>query len=319
MSTLEGFKTKQVDHAAVPGAITKLNLDLSCDGVCENCEKFFECALPHRNDMFYRRRMAKARANMAGIKHKIISVGGKGGVGKSLIAANISMALAMRGRKVTVFDQVFDGPCIPMMLGVERKGLGLDESGFIIPCEGPLGIQVLSMGLILEEDQSITWFHDMKRGATEELTCHVRYGERDYLIIDVPAGTSSDTTNILQYCPDIEGATIVTVPSEVSQAVAYKAAILLQKAKVAILGVFENMGHFTCAECGETVDILQKGGGKKLADFLNVPFLGSIPFDPRVAESGDMGVPVVYKYPDSEAAQIIMSAADKIEERIWKG
>jgi ATP-binding protein involved in chromosome partitioning len=180
-------------------------------------------------------------------------------------------------------------------------------------------MQVVSMGLILDEDEVLTWFHDMKRNATEELLCHVLYGERDYLIIDVPAGTSSDTVNLIQYIPELDGATVVTVPSEVSQAVAWKAVTLCQKAKVKVFGLFENQGTYICSQCGEKEDIFQAGGGEKLASKLNIPFLGSIPLSAQIAECSDEGIPFVYKYPESEGAKVIMKAVDLIEEQIWRG
>lgn len=298
--------------------ITELNVDMSCSGRCDGCEKYFRCSLPQKDELLMRSRMENARQNLAGIKHKIISIGGKGGVGKTLIAANLAAAFALMGRRVSVLDQVFDGPCIPRMLGVEGEGLGWSAEGFI-PIESPMGIQVVSMGCILAEDEVVTWFHEMKRNATEELLTQVVYGERDYLIIDVPAGTSSDTVNVIQYIPDMDGATIVTVPSEVSQAVAYKAIVLLKEAKVPIFGIFENMGTYTCPGCGEEVDLVQSGGGKRLAEKTGVPFLGSIPVDSRVAECADQGEPVVARYPDSEPARVIKAAAERIERRIWRG
>lgn len=298
--------------------IDQLNVDMSCSGNCDGCEKYFRCTLPKKDELMMQSRMGAARETLSGIKHKIISIGGKGGVGKTLIAANLAAAFAMKGRRVTVLDQVFDGPCIPRMLGVEGQGLGWSKEGFL-PIESPLGIQVVSMGCILAEDEVVTWFHGMKRNATEELLTQVVYGERDYLVIDVPAGTSSDTVNVMQYIPNIDGATIVTVPSEVSQAVAYKAIVLLREAKVPIFGIFENMGTYTCPGCGEKVDLIQTGAGKRLSEKTGIPFLGSIPVDSRVAECADEGDPVVSRYPESEPARIIREAADRIEKRIWKG
>jgi len=292
--------------------IDAINVDLSCDNACEDCEKFFDCSLPQKNDLLLRRRMERVQENLAGIRNKIISVGGKGGVGKTLVAVNTAAALAMLGRKVVILDQVFDGPCVPKMLGIEGKGMRWSEEG-LIPCETLLGIKVVSMGLILPEDECLTWFHGMKRSATEELLCQVIYGEQDYLIVDVPAGTSSDTTNVIQYIPNIDGATVVTAPSEVSQAVAHKAITLLKKAKVPILGLIENMSTFTCPDCGRKVNLLQSGGGDRLAQRTMIPFLGRIPLDQKIAECADEGIPIVYKYPDSEAAKVFMAIADRIE------
>ncbi len=298
--------------------ISALNVNLTCDAKCEGCEKYFDCVSPKKSGMRKRGRMDKVRTNLAGVKHKILSVGGKGGVGKTLVAANLAVALSMMGRKVSVLDLVLDAPCIPRMLGVEGAGMEISDKG-LKPTEALLGIQVISMGLILQSDEVLTWFHDMKRGATEELLADVHYGERDYLIIDVPAGTSSDTVNVIQYIPDMDGATVVTVPSVVSQAVAHKAILLLKKAAVPIFGIFENMGTFICPDCGEKVDLFQTGGGKRLAESTGIPYLSSIPIDSKVAQCADDGVPVVYKYPDSEAAKIFAAAAEKIERLIWKG
>ncbi len=291
-----------------------INIELSCTGKCDGCEKYFDCELPQKNQLLLQTRMQKARKALDRIKHKIISVGGKGGVGKTLCAANIATALAMKGRKVGVLDQVFDGPCIPRMLGVEGKGMDYTDEG-LIPTEGIAGIKVASMGLILEEDEVVTWFHEMKRNATEEFICHVLWGDLDYLIVDVPAGTSSDTVNVIQYIPEMDGATVVTIPSEVSQAVAYKAIVLLQKANIPILGVIENQSAFTCPKCNLETAILQSGGGETIARKTGVPFIGSIPLDHRIAECADDGEPIVFKYPESEAARIFIKSAELIENK----
>ncbi len=294
--------------------IIAINVDLGCDKRCEACEKFFECEAEDKYKIFERRRMAMAKKRMADIKFKIAVVGGKGGVGKTLVTVNVGTAIAMKGRRVSILDQDFDGPCIPKMFGLkERMSLGDDG---IVPVEGLLGIQVVSTGLILQTDEVLTWFHDMRRNATEEFLSHVAYGERDYLFIDMPPGTSSDSVNLLQYIPDLAGAIVVTVPSEVSQAVARKASLLCRKAGVKVFGIIENMGGFVCPKCGEEVNILQKGGGASLAKELEVPFFGSIPLDPRLSSCSDEGIPFVYKHPESPASSAVKNVADHIEKEI---
>lgn len=293
--------------------ILAINVDMSCTLRCENCERFFDCRSPAKMEIYQRRRMAKARESMTSIKHKVAVVGGKGGVGKSIITVNLAMALAMRGRKVSILDQDFDGATVPKMLGVAGRRLKIGDDG-IIPVEGFMGIHVVSMGSILANEEVLTWFHDMRRSATEEFVCHVNYGERDYLLVDMPPGTSSDAVNLMEYVPDLAGAVVVTIPSEVSQNVARKAAILCRKAGVRIFGIIENMSGFVCPTCGDRVDILRVGGGEKLAQEMDIPFLGRIPLDPRLSECSDEGQPFVHKYPDSPAAVDLNKVVDKIEE-----
>lgn len=293
--------------------ITTLNLDMSCHGDCENCEKYFECDLPEKDIAVASTRMAAARVAMGKIKHKILVIGGKGGVGKSIITANVATALAMRGKKVSILDQNFDGPAIPKMLGMDGIQMAMSDDG-IVPGEGLLGIQVVSMGLILGEDEVLTWFHDMKRGATEEFLSNVAYGERDYLVVDIPAGTSSDTVNALAYIPDLDGALVVTVPSDVSQGVAFRAIKLCETAGIYPFGILENMSGFSCSKCGHRTDMFQTGGGDKLARQTNTPFLGKVPLSTLVSLSTNEGVPFVYKYPDIDASKVVVDAADLIDD-----
>ena len=295
--------------------ILAINVDMSCTLRCENCERFFDCRAPAKMEIYQRRRMTKARDSMTSIKHKVAVVGGNGGVGKSIMTVNVAVALAMRGRKVTILDQDFDGATVPKMLGVAGRRLKIGDYG-IIPVEGFLGIQVVSMGSILTSEEVLTWFHDMRRSATEEFVCHVNYGERDYLLVDMPPGTSSDAMNLMEYVPDLAGAVVVTIPSEVSQNVAKKATILCKKAGVHLFGIIENMSGFVCPTCGDRVDILRKGGGEKLAGEMGIPFLGRIPLDPRLSECSDEGLPFVYKYPDSPAALDLSKVVDRIEAEL---
>ena len=295
--------------------ILAINVDMSCTRRCESCEKFFDCRSPARMEIYQRRRMTQARDAMTNIKHKIAVVGGKGGVGKSIITANMAVSLAMRGRKVSILDQDFDGATIPKMLGVENRKLKIGDYG-IVPVEGFLGVQVVSMGFLLASEEVLTWFHDMRRSATEEFICHVNYGHRDFLLIDMPPGTSSDAMNVMEYIPELAGAVVVTIPSDVSQNVARKATLLCRKAGVPVFGVIENMSGYVCPKCGEAVNILSTGGGENLAKEMDVPFLGRIPLDPRLSKCSDEGTPFVYKFPDSQAARNLMQVVEQIEKNL---
>lgn len=268
--------------------ILAINVDMSCNQVCESCERFFDCTAPEKQQVYLRGRMAKVKEAMAGIRHKVAIMAGKGGVGKSTVTANLAAALAKRGRKVTILDQDFDGPSIPRLVGVIGKRMVLLPEG-IKPVEGQLGIQVVSTGSILADEEVLTWFHAMRRNATEEFLAHVVYGQRDYLLIDMPPGTSSDAVNLLQFIPNISGVIMVTVPSELSQGVVRKAILLCRKANVRIIGIVENMRGFVCPCCGYRVDILKAGAGESLAAEYDIPFLGAVPIEPQVCEAGDSG------------------------------
>jgi ATP-binding protein involved in chromosome partitioning len=246
--------------------------------------------------------MEKASKNMERIRYKVAIVGGKGGVGKSTLTANLACAMALEGHRVSVLDQDFDGPTIPRMLGVAGKKMTIGESG-IQPAVGILGIEVVSTGCIQDSNEVLTWFHDMRRGATEEFLANVDYGEKDYLLVDLPPGTSSDTVNLMQFIPELAGALVITIPSEVSQNVAHKASLLCRKAGVPVIGIVENMSGFVCPECSRQVNIFRTGGGEKLAASLQVPFLAHIPLDAALSECADSSRPFVAEHPESPAAR----------------
>ncbi|RJX19999.1 MAG: ATP-binding protein [Desulforudis sp.] len=294
--------------------VVNFNVELRCDRRCENCERFFDCNDERKYQIYRRRRMARAVKKMAGIKHKISISGGKGGVGKSTVSVNLAAALAMMGRKVTILDQDFDGSSVPRMLGLQRvKRLRHGPRG-IIPVEDSLGLgmQAISLALVYP-DEVITMFHEMRRGTTEEFVANVDYGERDYLIVDLPPGTSSDACNLLQYIPDLDGTVTVTVPPKVSQLAARRATILSAKAGCKVLGIIENMSGYICGDCGKGFDFLKRGGGEELAQELGVPFLGRLPLHPEVSQACDEGVPFVYKFPQSPASKKMMEIAQQLE------
>jgi len=295
--------------------IVGFNVELKCDHRCEDCERFFDCEDERKFKVYRRRRMGQAVKKMAGIKHKITISGGKGGVGKSTTSTNLAVALAMMGKKVTILDQDFDGASIPRMLGIQGvKKLRYGAKG-IIPAEDQLGLgmHVIAISLIYPDDV-ITMFHEMRRGTTEEFLANVDYGERDYLIVDLPPGTSSDACNLLQYIPDLDGTVTVTMPTKLSQLAARKATILSAKAGSPVLGIVENMSGYICSECGNEFDFMVRGGGEMLADELGVPFLGRIPMHGEVSRSCDEGVPFVYKYPDNPVSKQLMGIAEHLDE-----
>jgi len=298
--------------------VLNLNVVLKCDHKCENCERFFDCKDPMKWKIYGRRRMSKAVIKMADVKHKVTVSGGKGGVGKSMMTVNLSAALAMKGRSVVILDQDFDGSSIPKMLAMQGVSkLEYGENG-IIPAKGPLGMKVISMALIYP-DAVISMSHEMRRGITEEFIANVDYGELDYLIVDLPPGTSSDACNMLQYIPDLDGTITVTVPPKVSQLAARRATILSAKAGCTVLGIIENMSGYICGQCGLEFDLMKRGGGEELAKELGVPFLGRISLHPELSKSCDEGLPFVSKYPDNPASKSMMKVADQLEEMIgWK-
>lgn len=296
--------------------VLKINIMMKCDFKCEDCEKFFECTDPAKEKMFRRRRMAGAIKKMKDVKYKVAVSAGKGGVGKSLLSTNLATALAMMGRKVTILDQDLDGSTIPKMLGIQgSKKMKYGRKGLLPPTDDlGLGMEVVSLGLIYP-DEVITLFHQMRRGITEEFVANVDYGERDWLIVDLPPGTSSDACNLLQYIPDLDGTVVITFSPKVAQLAARKATLLAAKAGSRVLGIVENMSGYVC-ECGEEFNFLLKGGGESLAHELNVPFLGRIPMDAEISGSGDLGVPYVYKYPDSVISQSFKEVALKMENMV---
>lgn len=295
--------------------ILKMNVDNSCDFVCESCSRYFGCTLPEKLDIKNRGRMDIVAKKMSKIKYKVAVLSGKGGVGKTTTATNLAVTLEKRGNSVCILDSDFDSPSVPRMMGVKDVKLRAGRDG-IIPVETPYGVTAMSVGFIIEDAEVITWFHEMRRAATEEFCANVAYGELDYLIIDLPAGTGTETVSVMQYIPDITGALIVTMASAVAQATARRAATLCHDAGVPIVGVIENMSGFECPECNFNTAVLQVGGGQQLADEIGAPYLGRIPLHSSVSTGSDEGKPYVLSAPDSEITAAFNSVVDNFEASI---
>lgn len=292
--------------------IVKMNVDNSCDFVCEACSRYFGCTLPERVEMTGRGRMDIAARKMASIRRKIVVISGKGGVGKTTTSTNLAVSLQMRGNRVCILDADFDSPSVPRMLGVVESKVRAGRNG-IIPVQTQYGVTAMSVGFIVKDAEVVTWFHELRRAATEEFCANVDYGELDYLIVDLPAGTGTEAVSVMQYIDNLEGAIVVTMASDVSQASARRAATLCRDAGVPIVGVIENMSGYVCPHCGAGDNVLRSGAGETLAEELGVPFLGRVPLHQSVSEGSDAGRPFVVSSPDSAAAKIFRTVVDNFE------
>jgi len=258
----------------------------------------------------------RIRASMSKIKYKVIILSGKGGVGKSTVTANLAFALAQGGHpnRVGILDADITGPSIPKMLSARKQQLNAGPPG-IFPAIGPLGMRIVSTDFFLASDETpIIWRGPLKSAAIRQFLADVVWGELDYLIIDLPPGTGDEALSVIQFIPHIDGAIIVTIPSEVSQIVVKKAVTFARELDVRIIGLVENMSGFVCPNCGTLTEIFMAGGGDKIAKDLGISLLGRIPLDRRISESSDSGASFVLRNPDSDAAKAFMDIVDKVEQ-----
>jgi ATP-binding protein involved in chromosome partitioning len=252
-----------------------------------------------------------------GVERVIAVASGKGGVGKSTVAANLALALARPGRRVGLLDADIYGPSQQLMMGADEGPAG-DASGKIHPVDAPGGVKVMSFGYIVDADQPVIWRGPMLQKALEQFVGDVLWGELDYLVVDLPPGTGDVALTLCQNVP-LEGAVIVTTPQDVALIDARKSLHMFRKLEVPVLGIIENMSHYTCPECGHVEPVFGSGGGRRTAEALGVPFLGEIPIDPAVAAGGDTGKPVVLERPQSPVGRAFTALAEAILERAKKG
>jgi len=253
------------------------------------------------------------KAPVEGVKN-IIAVGaGKGGVGKTTVAVNLAVALAMRGSRVGIIDGDMYGPNVPIMLGIKTQ---LETDGQkIMPAER-YGVQAVSMGFLTEsDDQPVIWRGPMLHGAIQQFFREVRWTDVDYLIVDMPPGTGDIALSLSQTVP-VAGAVLVTTPQSVSLADTRRAVQMYRKLNIPVIGLIENMSAFTCPGCGLESDLFGQGGGQQLAEAMTVPFLGGIPLYGSVRRGGDAGVPIVMSEPDSPPALALVAAAERVAQQV---
>ena len=270
----------------------------ACDSTTCNAKK----RKPEESQQDFLERQAVAK-RMCRVEHKILIVSGKGGVGKSAVAVNLAVSLALAGKRVGLLDIDIHGPSVPRLLGLEgRAVVGTGE--VFLPVQYSENLKVMSIGFMLEhKETAVIWRGPMKFATIKQFLKDVDWGELDYLIIDSPPGTGDEPLSIAQLLPEADGAVVVTTPQQLAVADVRRCIGFCRRLQLPVLGVIENMSGLICPECGTTIDLFGAGGGKRMAREMNVPFLGTIPIDPKIAEASDGGTPYTQHFAGTETAR----------------
>lgn len=266
--------------------------------------------------------MRQVQARMAGIKNKLVVMSGKGGVGKSMTTVNLGLAFARRGARVGLLDVDLNGPCVPRMLGLHGRALTMTPEG-AVPPSGPLGIKVASMDFFLDAtspvrwkgpmDLSPVWLGLMEMNVIREFLADVVWGELDYLLADLPPGAAADKPPVMAgFIPDLAGAIVVTTPSEVASDVVQKSVTYARDMGIRVLGIVENMSQYRCPTCGAENELFE-GNTDVMCEALDLPLLGRIPFDRRLARTFDKGEPLLdADYPTIQRYQDIVERVQSL-------
>ena len=271
---------------------------MACNGDCSNCSKeksAEDCRL---------------KSTMQNIKHKIVVMSGKGGVGKSTVAVNLAASLAMAGNRVGLLDVDIHGPSVPQMLQLGNVGVMMDND-MILPHE--IGsLKVVSLGFMFDDpDGAIIWRGPMKIGVIKQFLSDVAWGELDYLIIDSPPGTGDEPLTVCQLLEGDKKAVIVTTPQQVAANDVAKSLNFCRQMDFPVLGLVENMSGFVCPDCGKVVNIFAEGAGEKLAAKFGVELLARIPIDPVICQGGDDGTPFSQRFADSVPGKVFAGMVNK--------
>jgi Mrp family chromosome partitioning ATPase len=282
---------------------------------CDSCHDK-ACSASRReqgeNDQEFEDRR-KLQSHLCRIRHKIVVMSGKGGVGKSTVAVNLAVALMLAGKRVGLLDVDIHGPSVPTMLGLENETVHSSEDE-MLPIE--LGdLKVMSIGFLLKhQDDAVIWRGPLKMGVIKQFLKDVAWGELDYLIIDSPPGTGDEPLSVCQLIDPLAGAVIVTTPQKVAAVDVRKSITFCRQLQVPVLGVVENMSGFACPKCGEVTPIFRSNGGKNLALEMGVPFLGKIPLDPQIGEACDAGRAYLHDFSGTPTAKAMRTIIQPILE-----
>ncbi len=253
------------------------------------------------------------RPPLPGVKNIIVVGAGKGGVGKSTVAVNLAIALARCGSHVGILDGDIYGPNVPIMLGLSATQLTTNGKQ-IVPAEAH-GVQVVSMGFLTSDDAPVIWRGPMLHGAIQQFFRDVAWRDLDYLIVDMPPGTGDVALSLSQTVP-VVGSILVTTPQRVSLADTLRAVRMYQKLNIAPIGLVENMSYYACPNCHHEADIFGHGGGERLAEQMEIPFLGRLPVYQPIREGGDAGVPIVVSEPGSSAGRAFTLVAERTAAQV---
>jgi ATP-binding protein involved in chromosome partitioning len=307
---IEGDRVAFQVQLTTPACPVKEELQAQCEKFVGEIEGVGSVAVEMTAQV--RQRETKQDDLIPGVKHCIAIASGKGGVGKSTVTVNLAIALAQTGAKVGLMDADVYGPSIPLMMGAQNER-PLTREGKIVPIRR-YGIQMMSLGFLLEEGQAVLWRGPMVAGTVKQLLADVDWGDLDYLLVDLPPGTGDAPMSLAQLAP-LTGVVIVTTPHHVAANIAGKSVHLFRRLNAPILGVVENMAGYVCPNCNTMTRIFAGMSGEELATDLKVPYLGSIPLDPTISHAGDDGVPSLVANPERHQANAFKEIAGKLAQQ----
>ncbi len=263
--------------------------------------------------------LERVTRRLSGVKHRILVLSGKGGVGKSTVATNLAISLTRAKKDVGLLDVDIHGPSVPKLLKLERTALVV-KGDTILPVDVGRNLKVMSTGFLLpNEDVAVIWRGPRKYGLIQQFLADVKWGALDFLVVDCPPGTGDEPLGIAQMLGRVDGAVIVTTPQDVAITDVRKCVTFCRQLSIPVLGVVENMSGFACPKCGEKIDIFKAGGGERMAEQMGIPLLGKIPIDAEIVRACDNGEPYVQNYSYTEAGESFDSIGRTIVDRLESG
>jgi len=282
------------------------------EAICDTCNQSISCSQQEKEAHAQER----LKSNLSNIKHRIMVMSGKGGVGKSTVSTNLAVALSLNGFNVGLLDADIHGPNIPKMLGIELSHVEGSGHG-MIPVEVFPNLKVISMAFFIgDRDNPVVWRGPLKHSAISQFLGEVEWGNLDFLIVDLPPGTGDEPLSVAHLIKNVSGSIIVTTPQDVALLDSRKSVNFSRMLSIPVIGIVENMSGLICPHCHKEILLFKKGGGEKAAQDLKAPFLGRIPIDPEMVTDCDRGMPFVMAHPDSEVTKAFEEIVHRCKEYV---